>query len=181
VSHTVVFANGRCSLTLTPGEGFHKYVDRVSPDWSCNSLSFYAGRYGYAEDDKFPGTVITTPLRRSVTLTARTQTTRGTRLTLHGQVIWTEWQNSPPAPVVVLARHNRKHPFEPIATVHTRNVGPVGAYAWKLTVRPNVTTTYIAAVTGQRFCYFPASRCAHPRGQLWVNPRSRPFTVRTQP
>jgi hypothetical protein len=179
VSHTVVFANGRCSLTLTPGEGFQKYVDRVSPDFSCNNLSFYAGRYAYTEDGKSPGTVVTKPLRRSVTLTARTQTLRrGTPLTLHGQVIWTEWQNSPPAPVIVLARHNSKHPFEPIATVLPRNVGPVGAYAWKLTVQPNVTTTYVAEVTGQRLCYFPAARCAHPQGQLWTNPKSRPFRAR---
>jgi hypothetical protein len=130
-------------------------------------------------DGKFHGTLVTTPQPRSVTLTARTHTTRtGTRLTLHGQVVWTEWQNSPPAPVVVLARHNGKHRFEPMATVLPRNVGPVGAYAWKLSVRPRVTTTYIAEVTGQRLCYFPASRCAQPQGQFWANPKSSPFTVR---
>src|SRR5262249_38158412 len=51
-------------------------------------------------------------------------------------------------------------------------------YGWKLNVMPDVTTTYIAEVTGQRLCYFPASRCAQPQGQLWANPKSRPFTVR---
>jgi hypothetical protein len=51
-------------------------------------------------------------------------------------------------------------------------------YGWKLKVQPRVTTTYIATVTTQRLCYYPASRCAHPQGQVWSNAKSRPFTVR---
>jgi len=58
--------------------------------------------------------------------------------------------------------------------------GTGGAYERKLTVQPDVTTTYIAKVTGQRFCYSPASICAHPHGQLWANPKSRPLTVHIQ-
>lgn len=173
VSHTVVFANGLCSVSLRPGDA------RVL--WGCNSNSvyaFYAGSYSYTVDGKFSGTVVTTAERRSVTLSARTHTIRGgSRLTLHGLVTLDARGESPPAPVIVLARHNSTQPFQPIATVRTRG-SHQPMYGWKLSVRPNVTTTYIAEVTGQRLCYFPASRCAQPQGQFWANPKSSPFTVR---
>jgi hypothetical protein len=176
VTHTVVFANGLCSLNITAGN-----ADDCSGGNIYAEFSYYAGRYAYTVDGKFPGTVVVTPLRRSVTLAARAHTIRGgTRLTLHGKVSWTEWNNNPPAPVVVLARHNSKQPFKPIATVRPRGVGPVGAYKWKLTVQPNITTTYIAEVTGQRRCYLPASICAHPQGQLWANPETRSLTIHIQ-
>ncbi len=51
-------------------------------------------------------------------------------------------------------------------------------YRWKLIVRPSAATTYIAEVTAQRLCFFPASRCAHAHGQVWANAKTRPFTVR---
>jgi hypothetical protein len=178
VSHTVVFNNG-CSLTLTPGAGLYAYGNAVSPYWGChNHSSYYVGSYAYAVDGKFHGTLVTTPQPRSVTLTARTHTTRtGTRLTLHGLVTLDDRGESPPAPVIVLARHNSTQPFQPIATVRTRG-SHEPEYGWTLSVRPRVTTTYIAEVTGQRLCYFPASRCAQPQGQFWANPKSSPFTVR---
>jgi Cupredoxin-like domain len=172
VTHTVVFANGRCSLTVPPGDAL-----RVCP----NNFSYYVGSYAYTEDGTFPGTVVTTPLPRSVTLTARTHTIRrGTRLTLRGQVVRSNTGSAPPPPVVVLARHNTKQRFEPVATVRTRG-SHQATYGWRLSVQPGVSTTYIATVTAQRLCYYPASRCAHPQGQLWTNAKSRPFGVQIRP
>jgi hypothetical protein len=174
VTHTVVFANGLCTLTVTPGEPAHPGYGAT-----CNShFSSYVGSYAYMVDGKFPGIVVTTPLSRSVSLTARTHTIRGgTRLTLHGQVTRSNSCCSPPPPVVVLVRHSRAQPFEPVATVRTRG-SDQATNGWKLDVRPDVPTTYIAEVTAQRLCYFPASRCAHPQGQVWADARSRAFTVR---
>jgi hypothetical protein len=127
---------------------------------------------------RFPGTAVTTPLPRSVTLMARRHVIRaGTRLTLHGQVVRSNTGSAPPPPVLVLARHNSKQPFEPVATVRTGN-SHQATYRWKLDVQQHVATTYIAGVTAQRPCYYPASRCAHPQGQVWANADSRPFAVR---
>jgi len=160
VTHTVVFANGLCSVTLTPGTG------GINGGFCNHPFTYHAGSYAYTEDGKFPGTVVTKLWSRSVTLTARTHTIQGgTRLTLNGQVTRADWQYSPPASVEVLARHNATQPFKPIAWVHPGGVGAVSAYEWKLTVRPNVTTTYIAKVPGR---------------QIWTNAKSRPFTVRIQ-
>jgi hypothetical protein len=187
LAHRVVFANG-CSLTLTPGELGVVYLG----GGPCNSFSSYVGSYAYTVDGKFAGTVVSKPLRRFVTLTARTHTIRGgARLSLHGQVARSDrgsWLNvTLPVLVVVLARHNSKQPFEPIATVRARFQGSLtnsthyqARYRWKLNVEPDGTTTYLAKVTSQRWCVRPASLCAHPRGQLWTNPKSRPFTVRIQ-
>jgi hypothetical protein len=172
VTHKVVFANGSCSLTLAAGE--------LTPcsDYTLANSSFYAGSYAYTVDGKFSGTVVTTPLSRSVSLTARTRMIRdGSRVTLHGQVVRSNSGAAPPPPVVLLARHDGRQPFERVATARTR--GPHQAtYGWKLAVQPHVTTTYIATVTAQRLCYYPASRCAHPHGQVWVDARSLPLTIR---
>jgi hypothetical protein len=170
VTHTVVFANGRCSLSVAPTD--------AEPGFCRDNFAFYVGTYPYTVDGKFPGTVVTTPLPRSVSLTARTHMIRrGKRLTLHGLVTRSNTGSAPPPPVVVLARHDSTQPFEPVATVRTRG-SHQATYAWKLNVQPDVPTTYIAKVTAQRLCYYPASRCAHPQGQVWANGRSRPFTVR---
>jgi hypothetical protein len=51
VAHTVVFANGLCSLTVSLGTGGapHQWAD-------CkDNFSFYAGSYAYTVDGKFPG------------------------------------------------------------------------------------------------------------------------------
>jgi plastocyanin len=166
VTHTVVFANGRCNLTLPPGTK----VSECNP----NFLAF-VGSYTYTVDNKFPGTVVTRPWRRSVTLTARTHTIRGgTRLTLHGRLRW-DFQNDAwrplwgPFHVIVLARHDSRHPFKPIATIPKRV--PQGIrQGWKLNVQPGVTTTYIAKATG--------GTPPHWQGQFWASTKSRPFTVR---
>lgn len=170
--HSVVFANGLCSFTVDTG-GYYTTCGNQAP-W------VYVGTYAYTVDGRYPGTVITTPYRRSVTLTARTHALRRhTQLTLHGLVRQEGTGSAPPPPVVVLARHGRTQPFEVVATVRTRG-SHRATYGWKLHVHPTVGTTYVAEVTAQRTCYFPASRCAHPQGQVWVDARSRPFTVRVR-
>src|SRR5262249_36186997 len=173
VAHTVVLANGLCSLTVDP---FHQ-PEPFGP--SCpGDFMAVAGSYAYTVDGKYPGMVVTSLVPRSVSLTARTHIIRsGTRLTLHGQVVRSYTLAAPPPPVVVLARHNSRQPFEPVATVRTRG-SHQATYGWRLEVHPEVATTYIAKVTAQRLCYYPASRCAHPHRQIWANPKSRPFTVR---
>jgi hypothetical protein len=176
VTHTVVFANGLCSVTLPPGAGGYHYRG----DGGFCDNAFYPGRYPYMVDGKFPGTVVTVPVRRSVTLTARTHTIRGgTRLTLHGQVDPPGRKypvSNPPGwrtnvSVIVLARHNRDHPYRPIATVNPGLMAKdPGNWRqdWTLTVQPGQTTTYIGEVTAQL-----------PQGQIfWANAKSRPFTVR---
>jgi hypothetical protein len=170
VSHTVVFANGRCSLTLAPGSG--GFVD----GWCRDPFMSYAGTYPYTVDGTFSGTVITTPLQRSVSLTARTHAIPPrARLTLRGQVTWKAFgpKYKPPFPVIVLARHQSGQPFTPVAAVNARYQGTASpdTNGWKLTVRPRITTTYIAEVTGQ----FPGAE-----GLIWTPARSLPFTVRVR-
>jgi plastocyanin len=172
VTHTVVFANGLCYLTLTPGE-----QTNGGPGAYCKSdFTAYAGTYAYTVDGKFPGTVITRPLRRSVTLTAGAHTIRsGRRLTLHGEVTWQHGGLvfRPPFPVIVLARHNSRQPFKPIATLSARFHGGVtpDKNGFRLIVQPGVTTTYIAEATGQ---------LPQARGEVWTPAKSRPFTVRVR-
>jgi hypothetical protein len=173
VTHTVVFANGLCSLAVTPGE-----QENGGDGAYCKSdFTAYVGTYAYTVDGKFPGTVVTTPIRRSVTLTARTHTIRsGARLTLHGMVAPPGWRyhvSNPPGwkhnvTVTVLARPDGQHSFRPVASVNPRLLTTVPG-RWLLTVRPEATTTYIAKVTSQL-----------PQGQIWTNAKSRPFRVRIQ-
>jgi hypothetical protein len=172
VTHTVVFANGLCSLTVAPGEvvGPGNSVNgSVHPN--CNDdFPFYAGSYAYTVDGKVPGTVDTVPASRLVTLTARThKIRRGKRLTLHGQVVWNnqccDLTSKVPFPVIVLARHDPNRPYTQIATLAVRH-GAHGDF-WQLQVRPGVTTTYIAEANGQL-----------PNGAIWKPAKSRPFSVR---
>ncbi|HJQ73477.1 MAG TPA: hypothetical protein VJ814_01230 [Gaiellaceae bacterium] len=173
VTHTVVFANGRCTVSVPPGYALGPGNDVVLPGQQpvplpdCHDdFPFYVGSYAYTVDGRFAGTVETAPLHRSVTLTARAhRIRRGVRLTLHGRVSWSPLGpgSRAPFPVVVLARTDGKHPFEPIATV------PVTAQGWRLSVRPGVTTTYVAEANGQL-----------PEGQVWTPATSRAFTLRVR-
>jgi len=172
VTHTVVFANGLCSLTLPPGEDAGRGCE---PDFTL-----YVGTYAYTVDGKFAGTVVTTAISQSVTLTARTHTVRhGTPLTLHGRISW--FDNNPDLPqepfrVIVLARRGGRPGFAHIAGGRvwsskgrpTDLLGPV-SYRWKLKVNPRVETTYVTKVTEQP---------PYAEGQIWSDAESRPFTVR---
>lgn len=171
-THSVAFTNGRCSLTLSPGEqaGPGNELGPDNPDCKDNFMLF-VGSYGYTVDGKFPGTVETVPAYRSVSLKARThKVRRGERLTLHGRVMWDnsccEFATKAPFPVIVLARYAGSRMFKPIATV-VMGGRPDTHDFWHLKVRPGQVTTYIAEVNGQL-----------AGGQIWKRARSRPFTVR---
>jgi hypothetical protein len=158
VTHTVLFANGLCSLQVAPGE----------TKGCSNGFSEFVGRYPYTVDGSVQASIVVVPEPRAVTLRARShQIQRGAGLTLHGQV--TVPVLSPPAPpspqpVTVLARHDSRHPFRPIAVVVARPHG--WQLVWRLRVRPRATTIYIAAAISQ------------PKGgQYWQRARSRPFKV----
>lgn len=172
VTHRVVFANGRCNLTLPPD---------IRGAYCSPNFADIVGTYAYTVDGKFAGTVVTIPLRRSVTLTARSHAIpRGTRLTLHGRLHWNLKNPVVPIPepfhVIVLARHDSRRPFKSIASIPVRvpqgnNIWGGIRHGWKLDVRPGVTTTYIAKVTGGTPLYYREE-------QFWASTKSRPFTVR---
>jgi hypothetical protein len=162
VSHTVTFANGLCSFQVAPG-GFGQ----------CGGFSSYVGDYSYAVDGTVQASVVVTALSRSVTLAARSHIVlRHSLLRLHGRVEATVL--GPPnsgasGPVVVLARHDRYHPFHRVATVMARVRGrevPGASVLWQLRVRPRARTIYIVEANFQ-----PAG------GQVWRRARSRPFRV----
>jgi hypothetical protein len=166
VTHTVVFGNGLCSLTLSPGEqaGPGNELGPDNPDCADN-VTFGVGSYPYSVDGRFSGRVETMPAYRSVTLKARTHTLRiSKRLTLHGRVTWDssccEFANKVPFPVIVLARSSASDTFEEIASVATNGL-------WHLRVRPRVSTTYVAKLSGQL-----------AGTSIWEPATSRPFTVR---
>jgi len=180
ITHTVTFTNPGCSFAVPPGyeigpggqtinEG-QQQLPPVCP--SHPNFTFYAGTYAYTVDGKYAGTIVTNPVPRSVTLTARThEVRRGTQLRLHGVVQFggnfgPGCCTTAPFPVKVYARYLGSPALKQIATVHTS--GDDAASYWHLRVRPGVRTTYIAEVTGQL-----------QQGQIW--PRqpswSHPFTV----
>jgi hypothetical protein len=162
VTHTVVFANGLCSLQVAPGE----------TKGCSDGFSEFVGRYPYTVDGTVQATIVVVPEPRAVTLTARShRVQRGARLTLHGQV--TVPVLSPPAPlspqpVTVLVRRDSRLPFRRIAVVVARPHG--GKLLWQLRVRPRATTAYIAEANSQ-----PTG------GQFWQRARSRPFKVLVTP
>jgi hypothetical protein len=176
VPHTIVFANGLCSFALAAGEsggpgGWEIGVQH--PDCTGNNFTYFVGNYPYTVDGTFAGTVVTTPLRRVVTLTARTHTIRhGTRLTLHGRVSWLNYNPMLPREqfrVIVLARRDGRHAFVPLSRGRVWSSQPYEAratieYGWKRIVHPGAKTTYIAEVTA--------------KSSVWSIAKSRPFAVR---
>lgn len=172
VTHAVVFANGLCSLTLSPGEAAGPGNELGPDNPNCHdNFTFEVGSYAYSVDGTVPGTVDTVPASRSVTLIARThRIRRGERLTLHGRATWDnsccEFATKAPFPVIVLARYAGSHTFKAIATV-AMGGSPDASDVWHLKVRPGIATTYIAEVNGQL-----------PEGRIWKQATSHPFTVR---
>jgi hypothetical protein len=147
VTHTVTFANGLCSLQLAPGA------------YGQCQFPFLVGTYPYTVDGAIQASVVVSALPLdTVTLTARSHTLRKTaQLRLHG-TLTLEWCCGPPSrspirfPIVVLARHDRHHPFRRLTTVRLETyVGdPNGnSYVWRLNLHPNAKTIYIAKVTYQ--------------------------------
>jgi hypothetical protein len=171
VTHTVVFADASCSLQVAP-------VTRSL----CTSDDFwdYVGDYAYTVDGTSQAQVVVEPVRRSVSLTARTHAvSRGSQLRLHGRLReensnWSPPSAGAPQPITVLARPDPHHAYHRIAvvraTLHPRTKNaPFGELLWQLRVRPRARTTYIAEAN-----YQPEA------GQVWRVARSSPFTVRVR-
>jgi hypothetical protein len=158
VTHTLVFANGLCSLQVAPGES-----------GSCRD-DFFAdvGQYPYTVDGTVQASVVVVLNPRTVTLTARSHIiSRGAPLTLHGELAASVPVPAPSLqPVIVLARHDGNHAFRRIAVVHTKYGDGLKRSVWHLRVRPGTDTTYIAEAKYQR-----------DFGPYWQNATSKPFKV----
>jgi hypothetical protein len=171
VTHTVVFANGLCSIQVAPGEYDGQCTNGFGP-------GRYVGDYAYTVDNTFQASIVTVADGRSVSLAARRHTIRGgSELRLHGRL--QDWDLSPPGsgppqPIIVLGRPDRYHAFRRIAVVQAKlhqtprsHVHPWGDLVWQLRVRPQTRMIYIAEANSQ-----PSG------GQVWQRAWSRPFKVR---
>jgi hypothetical protein len=165
VTHTVVFANGLCSLQVAPGD----YAQ------CTNAFIAYVGDYAYTVDGTAQASIVVVADSRAVSLEASSHAiARGSQLRLHGMLH--DYDLSPPAagpeqPIIVLARHDRYHPFRRIAVVTAKLHGrsknfPFGRLIWQLRVRPDKRTIYIAEADSQ------------PKGgQVWERAWSKPLKV----
>jgi hypothetical protein len=158
VTHTVVFANGECSLQVAPGD---------EQGCSGSELS-QLGQYPYTVDGKFQASVVIVAEGREVTLHSdRTSIRGGAELKLHGELripILSPPVRPAPQPVIVLARPDRYHPFRPIKVVRAKTHG--WHLQWELRVRPRNHTIYIVRATSQP-----------PEGAFWLDVWSKPLTV----
>ena len=145
VTHTVTFANGLCSFQVAPGAY-----------GQCN-FPLLVSQYAYTVDGTIQASVVVNALPpTTVTLTAGSHTIPKGRaqLRLHG-TLNPSMCCGPPIfvlrmPIVVLARHDRHHPFRRIATVRSEKRTPYGGgFAWQLNLHPRTKTIYIAEVTYQ--------------------------------
>jgi hypothetical protein len=165
VTHTVIFANGLCSFRIAPG------------DWGQCTSAFigYVGNYAYTVDGTVQASLVVVADFRSVSIGARSHTiARGAQLRLHGKLH--DYDLSPPGagpeqPIIILARHDRYHPFRPIAVVTAKlhrptKTDPFGQLLWQLRVRPDRRMIYIAEADSQ-----PEG------GQVWQRAWSKPFRV----
>lgn len=156
-THTVTFANGRCSVQLAPGE-----KGECSDDFFLR-----VGKYPYSVDGTIQASVVVALNSRTVTMTtSRHILTRGAWLALRGEL--NAAHPTPGAslqPVIVLARHDSNHPFHRVAVVRPRAVGSPPRAIWQLRVRPLSTTTYKAVVNYQ------------PGYKYWQSAASRPLRV----
>lgn len=169
VTHTVVFANGLCSIEVAPG----------SRGQCTSGFMGYVGDYPYAVDGTSQAHLVIEAVGRSVSLGARRHSiSRGSQLRLHGRLQEENSNWSPPSagieqPIVVLARPDRYHAFHRIAVVRAKlhqtpksHVHPWGELAWQLRVRPQTRMIYIAEANTQ-----PAG------GQVWQQAWSKSFRV----
>jgi hypothetical protein len=160
VTHTVTFADGLCSLQVAPGQ-----IGRCPIPWQV-------GQYTYTVDGSAQASITFLPEGRSVTLTAKSHMIKqGAHLLLHGLLNYGTGSIPPgpftDTPVMVLARPDRHHPFQQIATAATgRLESHGGGWPWWLGVHPTRTTIYIAEATDQP-----------ELGQVWTNATSKPFRV----
>jgi hypothetical protein len=166
VTHSVSFADGLCSIQVPPGATM-----------GCD-LSWDVGQYAYTVDGTTQARITMAPDPRIVTLSASSHTIeRGAYLRLHGLLSYGAAGGEPDSypyltfmPVVVLARHDRHHPFRQVANAAT-GLGSITAngntdWPWWLNARPNATTIYIVEVN-----YQPDA------GQIWQDATSKPFKI----
>jgi hypothetical protein len=168
VTHTVVFANGLCSIQVAPGA-----IGQCTNGYGGD----YVGDSAYTVDNAFQASIVTVADSRSVSLSGRRHTIRrGSALRLHGRL--QDYDLSPPGagpeqPIIVLARHDRYHRFRRIGFVTAKlhptpksQVHPWGELIWQLRVRPRARMIYIAEANSQ------------PQGgQVWQQAWSKPFQV----
>ena len=159
VTHSVVFANGLCTLQLAPG----------AYEGCTNGFMQSAGEYAYTVDGTIQAGIDIVPEGRAVTLTAKTHTiVRGTKLRLHGELdvsILSPPAPPGPQPVIVLARPDRHHPFRRIRVVTATTYK--WHLKWELSVRPRARTIYIAEANSQ----------PEGGGLYWQRAWSKPFRV----
>ena len=141
VPHTVAFADGRCTLQVAPGA-----------TGSC-SVGFPLGTHAYTVDGTVQASVVVNAAWRKVTLSGRRhEIAEGGSITLHGRLrsFVPLPSPGPPAPVIVLARPDRMHPFHRVGVARAKLAighGPLGRQLrWHLRVRPRTRTIYIAEV-----------------------------------
>jgi hypothetical protein len=162
VTHSIVFANGLCTLRLPPG----------ASGGCSNDFIGFAGRFPYTVDGTVHASVVVVAEGRAVYLHGtRHSITRGAGLKLHGELdlpILSPPAPPAPQPVTLLARPDRFHAFRRIRVVTTR---PYGWHLhWELRVHPRAKTIYIAEANFQ------------PKGgQYWDRAWSKSFRVTVRP
>jgi hypothetical protein len=170
VAHTVDFANGLCSIQVSPGSR----AQCPSGFWG------YAGDYPYTVDGTSQAQLVIEAIGRSVSLAARGHSIgRGSQLRLHGSLweensTWSPPSAGSPQPIIVLTRPDRYHAFHRIAVVRAklhggRQYGAFGKLLWQLHVRPRAKTIYIAEAN-----YQPQG------GRVWQRAWSKSFRVRVR-
>jgi hypothetical protein len=167
VTHTVVFANGLCSIEVAAG----------SRGQCTGGFMSYVGDYPYAVDGTSQAHLVIEAVGRSVSLGTRSHAiSSGSQLRLHGRLQeessnWSPPSAGSPQPIIVLAPPDRYHPFHRIAVRAklgpARKGAPFGELLWRLGVRPRAKTIYIAEANSQ------------PQGgRVWQRAWSKPFRVR---
>jgi len=164
-SHTVVFLNGRCAITIDPG----RRATCSFPFWGSVGTYRYTVTSG-GTPDRFEGSVVVIPLRRRVSMVARpARVYRGRPALLVGTVFAerTALTTAPNQPVTIY-RRDRSGALRRIAqVVAIRSAATRGeSFVWRLRVRPRQTTTYLARAVS--------------KASVWKRAQSPPVAVRVR-
>ena len=165
VKHSVVFADGSCSLEVAAGS-----------QAQCNGIFYpYVGKYDYTVDGTGQAQIVVAAIPRTVSLRNRPTTIhRGSHVTLHGRLQDMQFPfpcaAGPPQPIIVIARPYRGHPFHRVAVVraalHQVKGGCNARLLWHVRIRPRSSMTYVAIAS-----YQPAG------GKVWKRARSKLLRV----
>ena len=164
VTHSIAFANGRCSVDIAPDAQF-----------DCGRLP-YVGTYAYTIDGTSQGQIVIDPASRRVSLRVKRHAVRlGSTVTLHGTLVEDTLGAPPspgsPQPIIVIARPYRGHPFHRVGVVEATphwptKSDPFYGERWHLTIHPHAGMTYVAIAS-----YQPKA------GQIWERAVSKPSWV----